>query len=158
VAPEVVAVQDQGQFPNLRRHMKGFRTFLLRGNVVDLAVGIVIGAAFTAVVTSFVKSFLTPLVGAITGKSDLAKRVYHHGTGSSQIVFTWGDFVSNLITFVIVAAVIYFLVVLPVNRLMERFKTEPDSAAPTKTCQYCLSAIPEAASKCAFCTADLAVA
>jgi large conductance mechanosensitive channel len=136
--------------------VKGFRAFLLRGNVIDLAVGIVIGAAFTAVVTTFVASFLTPLVGAVTGKSDLAKRAYHHGTGSSQIVFTWGAFVSAIITFVIVAAVIYFFVVLPVNRLMARYKTEPEPTDPTKTCEHCLSSIPEAATKCAFCTADLA--
>jgi large conductance mechanosensitive channel len=136
--------------------LKGFRTFLLRGNVVDLAVGIVIGAAFTAVVTAFVAAFLTPLVGAVTGKSDLAARAYNLGTKAHPVPLKWGAFLSAVITFVIVAAVVYFLVVLPVNKLMARFKTEPEPKLPTKICSYCLSSIPEAAQKCAYCTADLA--
>jgi large conductance mechanosensitive channel len=131
--------------------VKGFRTFLLRGNVVDLAVGIVIGAAFTAVVTSFVKDLLTPLIGAITGGKDFAGRTFT----INHVVFGWGNFLSNIISFLIVAAVVYFLVVLPVNQLMARFKTEPEPKLPTKVCGYCLSSIPEAAHKCAFCTADL---
>jgi large conductance mechanosensitive channel len=135
--------------------MKGFRAFLLRGNVVDLAVGIVIGAAFTAVVTAFVAAFLTPLVGAVTGKSDLAARSYNLGTRTHPVLLRWGGFLSALITFVIVAAVIYFLVVLPVNKLMARFKTEPEPKLPTKICEHCPSSIPQAAHKCAFCTADL---
>jgi large conductance mechanosensitive channel len=95
-------------------------------------------------------------VGAVSGNSDLATRSSNVGSRAHPVLLRWGSFVSAVITFVIVAAVIYFFVVLPVNKLMARFKTEPEPTQPTKSCEHCLSSIPQAASKCAFCTADLA--
>lgn len=131
--------------------MKGFRSFLLRGNVVDLAVGIVVGAAFTAVVNGFVTAFLSPIVGVITKSSgDYSKKHFTvHGMD-----FPYGTLVSAVISFVLVAAVVYFCVVLPVNKLHDRFmpKTEAEPGEPTKQCPECLSDIPQAATRCAFCT------
>jgi len=127
--------------------MSGFRKFLLRGNVVDLAVAVIIGASFGALITAFVRDLITPLLAAIGGKpnfGDLHFTVHHSK-------FLYGDFVNFLIAFVILAAVIYFLVVLPVNALMERFKPSPDEPTPVKDCPVCLSSIPAAARKCAFC-------
>jgi large conductance mechanosensitive channel len=131
--------------------MSGFKKFLLRGNLVDLAVAFVIGAAFAALVTALVKDFITPLLAAIGGKPDFSKLTFtiHH----SQ--FFWGDFVNALITFVILAAVIYYLVVLPVGKLLDRYKPAPDEPTPTRDCPHCLSSVPEAASVCAYCTRDL---
>ncbi|MCF2533971.1 large conductance mechanosensitive channel protein MscL [Yinghuangia soli] len=131
---------------------KGFRSFLLRGNVVDLAVGIVIGAAFTAVVTGFVTAFLTPLIGVATGAvGDFSKEVFTVG----ETAFPYGAFLNALISFVMVAAVVYFCVVTPVVRFQARF--EPDSAAVTKIkCPDCLSSVPAAAVRCAHCTSELA--
>jgi large conductance mechanosensitive channel len=105
--------------------IKGFKDFLLRGNVVDLAVAVVIGAAFTAVVTSFTESFLRPLIGLVGGGGRTG--------GSFEVdgqTFTWGDFLNSLVTFALTAAVVYFVVVLPVHKLLERRATEP-AAAPT---------------------------
>ncbi len=129
--------------------MGGFTKFLLRGNVVDLAVAVVIGAAFGAVVTSFVSAFITPLVGVVTGAAgDFSKKTFRvAGTD-----FPYGEFVDALLSFVIVAAVVYFLVVKPVQRLMDRFKTEPEPTQTTKQCAECLSSIPTAATRCALCT------
>jgi len=129
--------------------MSGFRKFLLRGNVVDLAVGLVIGAAFGAVVTGFVAAFITPLVGWIGGASgDVSKATFAtHG-----VKFPYGAFVNALISFILIAAAVYFFVVVPVNRLMERFKPSPDDPTPTKECADCLSSIPAGARKCAFCS------
>jgi large conductance mechanosensitive channel len=103
--------------------MKGFRDFILRGNVVDLAVGVVIGAAFGAVVTSLVKDILTPFIAAIVQQPDFSKFMFTI-RGSE---FLYGDFLNALISFLIVAATIYFFVVLPVNRLMARFKGAPEA-------------------------------
>jgi large conductance mechanosensitive channel len=129
----------------------GFKKFLLRGNVVDLAVAVVIGAAFGAVVTAFVAAFITPLVGVVTGAAgDFSKKTFK----VSGTDFPYGQFVQALLTFVIVAAVVYFLVVQPVQKLMDRFKTEPEVAQTTKECPECLSSIPLAASRCAFCTVE----
>ena len=129
--------------------MKGFRKFLLRGNVVDLAVGVVIGAAFTGVVQGFVKDFLTPLIGLFGGgkNNDLATKSWHH--------FAYGDFINVALTFLITAAVVYFCVVLPISKLTSRFATKADVDAPKKDCPECLSSIPAAASRCAFCTAPV---
>jgi len=129
----------------------GFRKFLLRGNVVDLAVAVVIGAAFGAVVTAFVSAFITPLVGVFSGVGgDVANKAFTlAGTR-----FPYGEFVDALLSFVIIAAVVYFLVVQPVQRLMDRFKTEPEPAQSTKQCPECLSSIPLAATRCAFCTVE----
>jgi large conductance mechanosensitive channel len=134
--------------------MSGFRKFLLRGNVVDLAVGLVIGAAFGAVVSAFVASFITPLVGLAAGASgDFSNSgftVGGHGAKTGT-VFPYGKFITALVSFVLIAAIVYFLVVLPINRLMERFKPAPDEPTPVKECPECLSSIPAAARKCAFC-------
>ena len=133
--------------------VKGFRSFLLRGNVVDLAVGIVVGAAFTAVVNGFVKDFLTPIIGLFGGsKGDFNKRTFLlHGQ-----TFGYGDFVGDAISFVLVSAVVYFLVVLPINTLHARFAPKQEPLVTTKDCPECLSAVPIAATRCAFCTVELA--
>lgn len=128
--------------------LKEFRSFVLRGNVVDLAVGIVIGAAFGILVNQFIASFITPLLGVITGGVDVADRTF----GVGDVTFTWGAFAQALIVFLATAAAIFFFVVKPVNTLMERFKTQPDVQSPTKPCTECLSDIPAEAKRCAFCT------
>ena len=128
--------------------MDGFKKFLLRGNVVDLAVGIVIGAAFAAIVTSFVAAFITPLVGLIAGSGgDFSKK----GFVAHDVLFPYGGFINAVISFLLIAAAVYFFVVVPINTLMERFKPTPTEPTPTKDCTECLSSIPEAARKCAFC-------
>ena len=131
--------------------MRGFRKFLLRGNVVDLAVAVVVGAAFSAVVQALVKDLLTPLIGAFGGIPDFSA-VFFTVNGSRFLI---GDFINALLSFLLVAVVVYYLVVLPVTRLVERFAPEPPAPAPTRECPYCLSKIPRAARRCAFCTADL---
>jgi len=128
--------------------MSGFRKFLLRGNVVDLAVAVLIGAAFGALVTAFTASFITPMLAAIGGKPDFS-RLFFSVNGSH---FRYGLFINALIAFLIIAAVVYFFVVVPINRLMERYKPAPDEPTPTKDCPECLSSIPAAARRCAFCT------
>ncbi|MEV4614622.1 large conductance mechanosensitive channel protein MscL [Kitasatospora sp. NPDC049258] len=131
---------------------KGFRGFLLRGNVVDLAVGIVIGAAFTAVVTGFVTAFLTPLIGVATGAvGDYSKKAFEIG-GTS---FPYGAFLNALISFVLVSAVIYFAVVVPVGKLQNRFEPIKDVPVAKIDCPECLSRIPAAASRCSYCTSEL---
>jgi large conductance mechanosensitive channel len=132
-----------------RLRMSGFREFILRGNVVDLAVGIVIGAAFTSVVHAFVNDFLTPLIGI--GLKPAAGFGSRHFTVDGG-VFHWGDFVQEALTFLLVALVVYYLVVLPVNRLMQRYRSEPPAPAPQRTCPECKSSIPVDATRCAFCT------
>ena len=128
---------------------KGFRDFVLRGNVIDLAVGVVIGAAFGAVVTAFVKDLLTPLIAAIAGKPDFS--AFSAEVNGSK--FLYGDFLNALISFLLIAAAVYYFVVLPVNALVARYRKAPASADPTtKKCPECLSDIPIAAHKCAFCT------
>ena len=128
--------------------LKGFRDFLLRGNVVDLAVAVVIGAAFGAVVTAFVAGFLTPLIGALGGVSDFSREAFTIN-GSR---FAWGAFVNALIAFVLVAAVIYFLVVVPMSRVTSHLKTEQPVDRPTRPCPECESSIPATARRCSFCT------
>jgi large conductance mechanosensitive channel len=128
--------------------MKGFKAFLLRGNVVDLAVAVVIGAAFTAVVTSFSAGFITPLIALIFGKHDVFSAFSFTVNG---VVFSFGGFVNALVSFVIVAAIVYFLIVLPVNTLIERSrKAEPPDPSIRK-CPECLSDIPAAARRCRYC-------
>lgn len=133
--------------------MKDFKAFLLRGNVVDLAVAVVIGAAFGAVVTALVKDLITPLV-SIPGTVNFGD--LHFTIRHSR--FAYGDFLNVLIAFVLIAAAVFFLVVRPINALMARRKTEPDVVSTTKDCPHCLSSIPIAASVCAFCTRDVGVA
>ena len=134
--------------------MGGFKKFILRGNVVDLAVGVAIGAAFTAVVTSFSKNLLTPIL-AIPGKSASFAQLSFSILNAE---FKYGAFLDDIIGFVLIAAALFFLVVRPINMLMARRKTEPDVLSTTRDCPYCLSSIPIAASRCAFCTADVAAA
>lgn len=129
---------------------KGFREFVLRGNVVDLAVGVVLGAAFGAVVAAFVKDLLTPIIAAIAGKPDFAS-LYFEFNGAK---FLYGDFLNAILAFVLVAAAVYYFVVLPVNALMKRYEKQ---ALPDKQkCPECQSDIPLDARKCAFCTSVLA--
>jgi large conductance mechanosensitive channel len=130
----------------------GFKQFLLRGNVVDLAVGVVVGAAFGGVVAALTKDLLTPLIAAIAGKPDFSA-IQFEVNGSK---FLPGDFLNALISFLIVSATIYYLVVLPVNALVARSRREPPADPTTKKCPECLSEIPIQAKRCAFCTAQLA--
>jgi large conductance mechanosensitive channel len=133
--------------------MGGFKKFLLRGNVVDLAVAVVIGAAFGAVVQAFVKDLVTPLIGAFGGIPDFSAWTFTVN-GSRFLI---GDFVNNLLTFVVVALVVYYFVVVPMQRLMDRYKPdEPQPALATRECPECLSKIPRAARRCAYCTAQVA--
>ena len=133
--------------------LKDFKAFVLRGNVVDLAIAVVIGAAFGAVVTALVKDLLTSLIG-IPGKADFSTLTFTIN-GS---VFRYGDFINVVIAFVTIAAAVFFFVVRPINMLMERRRTEPDVESETRECPECLSNIPRAASRCAFCTAKVAPA
>ena len=125
-----------------------FKQFILRGNVVDLAVGIVIGAAFGAVVTALVADLLTPLIAAIFGKQDFSALTFTIN-GST---FRYGDFLNAVISFVTIAAAVFFLVVRPVNALMARRRTEPPVDETTRQCPECLSEVPVEARRCAFCT------
>jgi large conductance mechanosensitive channel len=130
-----------------------FKAFILRGNVVDLAVGIIIGAAFGAVVAAFVKDLITPLIAAIGGKPDFAAL----GFTINHSRFLLGDFINTVVSFLIIAAVVFFFVIRPVNALMNRRKTETPVEATTRECPYCLSSIPIAATRCAFCTQEVPV-
>lgn len=130
---------------------KEFRDFVLRGNVVDLAVAVVIGAAFGAVVKAVVADFITPLIAAIGGQPDFSALDFKIN-GST---FMYGHFINEVVSFLIIAAVIFFFVVKPLNTLMARLKPEPSLEHPTRACPECLSDIPKPASRCAFCTAQV---
>jgi large conductance mechanosensitive channel len=127
--------------------LKNFKEFLLRGNVVDLAVAVVVGAAFGAVVTALVKDLLTPVVAAIIGKPDFSGLTFTVN-GSK---FLYGDFINVLIAFLSIAAAVFFFVVRPVNALMARRQTGVEVESETRPCPECLSQIPRQARKCAFC-------
>jgi large conductance mechanosensitive channel len=131
--------------------LKDFKTFLLRGNVVDLAIAVVIGAAFGAVVTAFVRDIITPII-SIPGKTNFS--ALHFTIRHS--VFAYGDFLNFLVSFVSIAAAVFFFVVKPINALMARRKTEPEVESTVRDCPECLSSIPAAATRCAFCTATSA--
>ena len=133
--------------------LKDFKAFLLRGNVVDLAVAVVIGAAFGAVVTSLVTDIFTPLL-AIPGSTDFSELTFT----INDSTFYYGRFLNALIAFLSIAAVVFFFVVRPINTLMARRKTEPDVESTTRDCPECLSSIPVAARRCAFCTAEVGAA
>ena len=135
------------------RYLNEFKQFLLRGNVVDLAVAVVIGAVFGAVVTALVADLLTPLIAAIFGKQDFSALTFTiHNS-----VFRYGDFINALITFVIVAVVVFFLVVKPVNALIARSRKEPSTPDPTtRKCPECTSEISVDARRCPFCTSQVA--
>ena len=132
--------------------MKGFKQFLLRGNVLDLAVAVVMGAAFGAVVTALVKDLLTPLIGAIAGKPDFSELTLTVN-GSKLLV---GDFLNALIAFLMMALAVYIFVVLPVNTMVARMRRGEAPPDPTtKKCPECLSEVAIAARRCAFCTSPL---
>jgi large conductance mechanosensitive channel len=131
--------------------MEGFKKFILRGNVVDLAVGVVVGAGFNSVVSSMVKSFFNPLIAVITGNHNFSS-LYFVVNGQKVM---YGDFINALISFLIVALVVYFFVVLPMNKLQELSRRGKSLDPTTKKCQYCLSEINIKATRCAFCTAVL---
>ena len=128
--------------------LKEFREFILRGNLVDLAVAVVIGTAFGAVVTALVKDLITPLIGAIGGQPDFSALTFTIN-GSK---FLYGDFINALVAFLIIAAVVFFVVIKPVNALMAHFQPAPAVDVKTRMCPHCLSDIPLAATRCAFCT------
>ena len=131
--------------------LRDFRAFILRGNVVDLAIGVAIGAAFATVIGAFTTGIITPLL-AIPGESaNFAGNTVEIGGAE----FLYGSVIDALIKFLITAAVLFFLVVVPVNELMAKRRTEPEVEATTKDCQHCLSSIPLAATACAFCTRDV---
>jgi large conductance mechanosensitive channel len=131
--------------------LKEFREFILRGNLVDLAVAVVIGTAFGAVVTAFVKDLVTPLIAAVGGKPDFADLSFTINDSR----FMYGDFLNVILAFVIIAAVIFFFVVKPVNALMARYQPAPAVDVKTRECPECMSDIPIAASRCAFCTTEV---
>ncbi len=129
--------------------LSGFKQFILRGNVVDLAVGVVIGAAFGSVVTAFTKDLLTPLIAAIVGKPDFSAISFTIG----GTPFPVGDFINAVVSFLLVAGAVYFFVVTPINALIARMRKAPVPADPTtKKCSECLSEIPIDARRCGFCT------
>ena len=133
--------------------LSGFRQFILRGNVIDLAVAVVIGAAFGAVVAALVKDLLTPLIGALIGKPDFSALVFTVN-GSPFLI---GDFLNAVISFVLIAAAVYFAIVVPVNAInARRNRGEAPPDPTTKKCPQCLSEIPVAARRCAFCTSAMA--
>ncbi len=131
--------------------LREFRGFILRGNLVDLAIAVVIGAAFGAVVSALVADLITPLIAAIGGQPDFGRLSFT----INDAVFRYGRFLNALITFLLVAAVMFFAVLKPVNALMARLRTEPDVESEARACPECLSQIPRAARRCAFCTAGV---
>jgi large conductance mechanosensitive channel len=125
--------------------LKGFRDFILRGNVMDLAVAVIIGAAFTSIVTALTEKIINPLLGAVIGKPNFGYLVGHINGGEIR----YGDFLTAIVNFLLIAAVVYFFLVLPSQYLLKKYAAAP---AATKPCPQCLSDIPIAASRCKFCT------
>jgi large conductance mechanosensitive channel len=134
--------------------LSGFKQFILRGNVVDLAVGVVIGAAFGSVVTALTKDLLTPLIAAIVGKPDFSNLKF---TINSS-VFPIGDFINAAVSFILIAAAVYFFVVLPLNTLMARIHKETPAAPTTRACPECKMDIPIDARRCGHCTSQVSAA
>ena len=134
--------------------MKDFKEFLLRGNLVELAVAVVIGVAFAALIASFGENLITPLIAAIGGEQDFSALQFTIN-GS---VFRYGAFINALLAFLLIAAVVYFLVVKPVNRLRDRRKTEEPVDETVRECPECLSSIPVAARRCLYCTSEVRAA
>ena len=135
--------------------LKNFKQFLLRGNVVDLAVAVVIGAAFNTVIHSLVNDFITPLITGATGKK--GSLVKGQWILAHRFIFNWGDFLSSLLSFVIIAFVVFFAVVQPVNKLIA-YSNRNKQLDGTKKCPECLSQVPDKATRCAFCTVKLKAA
>lgn len=132
--------------------MNDFKAFLMRGNVVDLAVAVVLGVAFGAVVTSLVEDLLTPVIALIFGKPDFSTLTF----SISDTVFRYGSFINALISFVTIAAAIFFFVVTPYNAFVTRMRKEPTPDPTTKKCDFCKSEVAIDATRCAFCTSELA--
>jgi large conductance mechanosensitive channel len=132
--------------------LRDFKEFLLRGNVVDLAIAVVIGAAFGAVVTALVKDLITPLIAAIGGQPDFSALSFT----INKSHFLYGDFINAIISFIVIAAVIFFFVVVPLNAFFERSQRNKATPDPTtRKCPECLSEIPMEARRCAYCTAEV---
>jgi large conductance mechanosensitive channel len=134
--------------------LRDFKAFLMRGNVVDLAVAVAVGAAFLAVVTAFVNDLITPIIAAVAGKADFSSLTFT--VNDSE--FRYGSFLNALISFVTIAAAVFFFVVVPYNAFQSRMRKEPPPDPTTRKCPECLSEIPLGASRCAFCTAAIAPA
>jgi large conductance mechanosensitive channel len=133
---------------NVRNQLGAFKTFILRGNVVDLAVAVVIGAAFNEIVQNLVKGFITPLIALIGGQPDFA--------ALNQGDFKWGNILNSVISFIIMAGVVFFLIIQPLNKFLSHVKPADDVDKPAeRQCPKCLSAIPSAARRCKFCTTKL---
>jgi large conductance mechanosensitive channel len=137
--------------PRMAEMLKEFRAFILRGNVVDLAVAVVIGAAFTGVINALVRDIITPMIAAVFGQPDFGDLAFTIN-GSR---FAYGNFLNAVLSFVLIAIGVFFLVVKPVNYLMRRLRTEPDVESPTRGCPECMSQIPVGATRCAFCTTEV---
>ena len=131
--------------------VKEFKRFLLRGNVIDLAVAVVIGAAFGAVVSALVADFITPLIAAIVGENDFSQMSFT----LNNSVFNYGHFVNALVAFIIIAAVVFFLVIKPINALISRSRKQPPADPTTRKCPECLSEIPIEARRCRYCTVEI---
>lgn len=129
--------------------MSGFKKFLIRGNLIDLAIAVVIGTAFGKVVTAIVSDLVTPIIGAFGKQPDFSKLYFT--INSSK--FLYGDFLNNLIGFVIIAVIVYFVIVAPVAKMMSKVSKAQDPSTPMRECPECLSSIPAAASRCMYCTA-----
>jgi large conductance mechanosensitive channel len=128
--------------------VKGFRDFILRGNVMDLAVAVIIGAAFTAIITALTEDIIKPLLGAIIGKPDFGYLVVYVNGGKIM----YGNFITAIINFLILAAVVYFLLVLPTQYLLKKFNPPKAEPPTTRACPQCMGDIPLAATRCKFCT------
>jgi len=128
--------------------LKGFRDFVLRGNVMDLAVAVIIGAAFTAIITALTTNIINPLLGAIIGKPNFDYLIAHAHGGEIK----YGTFITAVINFLLIASVVYFFLVLPTQYLLKRFNPPVEVPPATKPCPYCISDIPIAATRCKFCT------
>jgi large conductance mechanosensitive channel len=135
--------------------LKQFKQFVLRGNVVDLAVAVIIGAAFTAVITALVKDLITPIIAAIIGKPSFENLTFT----INHSKFSYGAFLNALLSFLIVATVVFFAVVIPLTALLKRLNILPSEKPEplTKSCPECLSDIPELATRCAFCTTEVSL-
>ena len=132
--------------------LQGFKQFMLRGNVLDLAVAVVMGAAFGAVVTALVKDLITPLIAAVVGKPDFS--AIEFTVNNSK--FLIGDFLNAIVSFLLIGTAIYFFVCIPVNKLLARLRRGEAAPDPTtKKCPECLSEVPIGARRCAFCTSEL---
>ncbi len=128
-----------------------FKAFLLRGNVVDLAIAVVVGAAFGAVVTALVQDFITPLIAAVGGQQDFSALTFTIHNSA----FRYGDFINKVITFVMIGAVVFFLIVVPLNAYLARSRKEPPPDPTVRKCPECLSDIPSEARRCAYCTSEV---